>query len=47
MRVSGMQPKAAFKQYSGIHAGQDGEVSARPHSKIAQIKVPDKFFVGF
>jgi hypothetical protein len=42
-----MQSQAAFKQYSGIHAGQHGKMSARPYGKIAQIKVPDKFFVGF
>src|ERR1700688_1909613 len=47
MRVSGMQSQAAFKQDSGIHAGQHGQTPARPDREVPKVEVPYKFFVGF
>jgi len=47
MRISRMQSQTAFKQNSGIHAGQHGEMATGPDCKITQVKVSNKFFVGF
>jgi len=42
-----MQPQAAFKEDSGIHASEHGQVSAGPDSQVSQVEVPYKFFIGF
>ena len=47
VRVPGMQTQAALKQNSGIHAGQHGYLPLRLHGQISEIKVSDKFLVGF
>ncbi len=47
VRVPWLQSQTAFKQNSGIHAGQDSQAPARPDGKISEVEVLYKFFVSF
>jgi hypothetical protein len=46
VRVSGMQPGAAFKPDSGFDAGQDGEPAAWLDSQVSQVEVLHKLLVS-
>jgi len=47
VRVSGLQSQAAFKQDSGIHAGQHSQPPPRPDCQVPQVKVFYKLLVSF